>query len=526
MWSKQFACVFILATVSVYATGYFESDVNTTWGNVTCNLAEPRLTYNNGVFMVNETLPNINDVWIGYIYAKVSFLLLGCATGRNLNAHAVATIGDCFSICGPGNFGIQPKIQEENNNFISCICYPGSVNTVERNCITNGQGQSLCSNGCYEIYTKMNVYEATASIKVVEGDCLTYFYPSFAWLPCNITPMYPNIMCSNGTYTGDFTRFSLDSYAYVNRSSNNLRFAKNGEIKRALCQTVIASTTEPSEVSEHTTYSFLSTEVNPISTPENSVTSVSGTNVSIPNVSTADGPTKAPSIGVGTGVSVGIMFLISGAIVLIVLKRRGMIPCGGKTQDNKPSADKPVFEDNKTYGKCLDENMPNHNYFILEKCEQSINDHVEHYNETNEADMEDDYNTIQEPYTDVNEDNHDYDYTVNALRSRSDARKLDNVYNKLKVARPGDSDQVGIHGHNGAQVSVNDYDTTSAVVFHGKDDISDYNHISYLASNGLARDTDIKVVNGDEYDAAYGMKFKVGQSDASDYAYVNKDRMQ
>ncbi|KAH3702194.1 hypothetical protein DPMN_077201 [Dreissena polymorpha] len=52
MWSKQFACVFILATVSVYATGYFESDVNTTWGNVTCNLAEPRLTYNNGVFMV------------------------------------------------------------------------------------------------------------------------------------------------------------------------------------------------------------------------------------------------------------------------------------------------------------------------------------------------------------------------------------------------------------------------------------------------------------------------------------------
>ncbi|XP_052212693.1 hemicentin-1-like isoform X2 [Dreissena polymorpha] len=51
---------------------YYEG-TTTAWKDVTCNLGEPQLKYLNGVLEVNETLSNNDDVWIGYIYAKVPF---------------------------------------------------------------------------------------------------------------------------------------------------------------------------------------------------------------------------------------------------------------------------------------------------------------------------------------------------------------------------------------------------------------------------------------------------------------------
>ncbi|KAH3826330.1 hypothetical protein DPMN_128230 [Dreissena polymorpha] len=174
-----------------------------------------------------------------------------------------------------------------------------------------------------------------------------------------------------------------------------------------------------------------------------------------------------------------------------------------------------------TYGKGIADNVANHTYFILEECEQSISNNAEHCNESNEENMEDNYNTIhetEEPYEHVKDERDDYDHTSYALPSEHHARKPDNVYNKLKIDRLGDNARGQRHGQSVVQSSEDDYDTTLAVVSHGMDDDSDYNHIPRT-------DDYIKGDQEGNYDAINNMKFKVAQSDRSDYENVNKDRI-
>ncbi|KAH3702584.1 hypothetical protein DPMN_077608 [Dreissena polymorpha] len=138
--------------------------------------------------------------------------------------------------------------------------------------------------------------------------------------------------------------------------------------------------------------------------------------------------------------------------------------------------------------------------------------------------MDEDYNTIQETGESF-EKNGDYDYTTNALSSGFNDRKPDNVYNKLKIGRSGDFEQVGIQGQEVAKASDDEYDTTLAVLTHLKDDISDYNHIPLTVYKADVTGDNFKCNNGGDYDAINSMKFKVVQSDSSDYTLVKKDRM-
>ncbi|KAH3826333.1 hypothetical protein DPMN_128233 [Dreissena polymorpha] len=181
-----------------------------------------------------------------------------------------------------------------------------------------------------------------------------------------------------------------------------------------------------------------------------------------------------------------------------------------------------------TYGKNNEDNVAHHNYFILEKCGQSISSNAEHCNESSDVNMEDTYNTIhetEEPYEHVKDESSDYDHTTNELTSGSDAKNPDNVYNKLKIDRLGDN----VHGQRLGQSVIqsleDDYDATSAVVSHGMDDDNDYNHIPRTAYNAYATGDNIKGDEGGNYDAINNAKFKVAQSDRSYYAHVNEDRI-
>ncbi|KAH3705613.1 hypothetical protein DPMN_080690 [Dreissena polymorpha] len=180
------------------------------------------------------------------------------------------------------------------------------------------------------------------------------------------------------------------------------------------------------------------------------------------------------------------------------------------------------------YGTSNEDNVAQHNFFILEKCGKSISNNAEYYNESNDANLMDDYNTIhetEEPYAHINVENCDYDHTTNALTPGSDARKTENVYNKLKMDRPGDNVNEQKHGPNVVQISEDDYDTTSAIVTNGKDDVSDYNHIPRTAYEAGVTGDNIKGDEEGEYDAVNSMTFNVAQSDDSDYAHVNKDQI-
>ncbi|KAH3826349.1 hypothetical protein DPMN_128250 [Dreissena polymorpha] len=237
---------------------------------------------------------------------------------------------------------------------------------------------------------------------------------------------------------------------------------------------------------------------------------------------------KSPTVGVAIGVSVGFLFLVGGAVGMVLLKRRGMLPCNRKTGNNTSSTEETSFRENMTYNKSIENKVANHTYFILEKCEQAISNNAEHCNESNEANMEDDYTTIhetEEPYEHVKDESSYYDHTTNALPSESDARKPDNVYNKHKIDRLGDNVHGQRHGQSVFLSSEDDCDTTAAVVTHGMDDDSGYNHIPRTAYKAYATDDNIKGDEGGNYDAINNVKFKVSRSDRSDHAHVNTDRI-
>ncbi|KAH3826227.1 uncharacterized protein LOC127881548 isoform X1 [Dreissena polymorpha] len=614
MWINKLVCVFILAAVTVNAESYYESESDTIWRDVTCKLGEPQLSYNNGLFEVNETWSSTGDVWIGYLYAKVPFLLLGCARLQSVNGVYVNKTSDCFTICKGGTFGIQRTRQAPLG--LLCICGTGSLDTSESSCI-GGDKTSLC-NKCFEIYTQINVNASHASGPNDNpgDDCLTYFHPHFKWQPCSGESCI-NSMCSNASYpdftatatttdvannewaagnklclaTGRhpsfvqsiiktgftdaqtqyhwtgifrdniliklslkdaFSRFSNDGYVYVHKWSKVLHSSNHDETKRALCVKGAESTTRHPETSNHTTeiipsitqsiYADTSAILTTVTTPGFTI-SLQTTQMHTPIATDYAFPTsndgrneesghphseKSSAISIGIGVSVGILLLVGGAVVIFLHKRRRIFNCNRTTGKNKPLQHETELKENMTYGKNIEDNVAQQNYFILEKCEQSISTTADHYSVSNEANMEDDYNTIhetEEPYEHVKDESNDYDHTTSVLPSGSHARKPENVYNKLKIDRPGHNVHGQNHGHNVVQSSEDDYNTTSAVMSFGKDDVSDYNHISHTAYKEATTNDDITGDTGGDYDAINSKNLKVAQSDSSDHAHVNKDRI-
>ncbi|KAH3797488.1 hypothetical protein DPMN_151069 [Dreissena polymorpha] len=190
-------------------------------------------------------------------------------------------------------------------------------------------------------------------------------------------------------------------------------------------------------------------------------------------------------------------------------------------ENNKHSGVETEFKENMTYAKSIGDNAANHNYFILEKCEQNVNNHAKHYTEPQETNMGEDNNTIRDtdgPYAHVKETNFIYDYTTSSLTPGPDAVTLENVYNKLKIDRPKANDHEQKHGL--VQSSEDDYDISSAAVTHVKDDFSVYNHIPRTAYKADATGDDITCDEGDEYD---GMTLKVAKPYDSDYAHIYKN---
>ncbi|XP_052254297.1 uncharacterized protein LOC127860331 isoform X1 [Dreissena polymorpha] len=223
---------------------------------------------------------------------------------------------------------------------------------------------------------------------------------------------------------------------------------------------------------------------------------------------------KSSAVGIGIGVSVAVICLVVATITIIVLKKRGLLPCKLGADKKQPAVEKVAFEENITYTKGLDDTVKNHNYFILEKGSLSVNENIDDYNtqcESNHENGEDGtYNSIEdteEPYKHFKDNNGEYDYTTNNLTSGSNTRKPDNVYNKLKLNRPGDYNHVDGREHNVTQ-SGNDYDIKSPVVAPSNADVSDYNHITHPVEGNV------------DYDINTGRKVKLAPSDASGYAHV------
>ncbi|KAH3797479.1 hypothetical protein DPMN_151060 [Dreissena polymorpha] len=424
--------------------------------------------------------------------------------------------------------------------------------------------RSLCSNSTYTDLTATATIDGS-SYKWSTGNkvCLTKgLHPSFERSITNTGFYYPQ---QQNHWTGIFresvliklslkdfySRFSTDSHVFANGISRILWVADIGDKYRALCVTRSESTSSQMVTSKYTTEVTHSVNLSTYSE-----TSLPLTNVTTPDIITTEGsksrpptthmyttlatdysfPTsndgnehtsseKSTTRGIGIGVSVVIVFLVGGAAAIVVLKRREILHCKRKSANDKPLEDEPAFKNNTTYGKRNDDNVAHNNYFTLEKCAQSISNTAEYYNEANEANMEDDYNTIHDPeeqFERVKDESSDYDNTTNAFTSGSDAKETKNVYNKLKIDRPGDNGHGQRTGHRVDQISEDDYDTTLAIIKNGEDDVSDYNHFPPTANKACASGNYLRGNKG-EYDAISSLKLKVSHSDESDYAHVNKD---
>ncbi|XP_052286728.1 uncharacterized protein LOC127882239 isoform X2 [Dreissena polymorpha] len=479
-------------------------------------------------------------------------------------------------------FGVKTS-QQEN---IECVCMAKFGNLNETSCTYSCDHQYMC--GKENKYAVYNIIKVEAIPSFTYGlSCLDYYYVSSelgtcsgrfnrllcssvlndnnrvaavqdvnelptSWSEANIVCLNNGLMpatiesIQNGQKFGTFRQSDdqphwtgvIQTHTFLKADNHdqwalekvfafvtidgNIDF-KVDRLRHRLC---IGVPPVPSTVEQNTPFTMMVTQQPPADAATQSntakITSWTTTLMSTAQHTKTSQVQETSTVAIAVGITFGFIFMIAG-VVVIVLYKRGSIPCNKKTENEKHLEDNPELEEHKSHGKSIEENVPNHNYFILEKCEQSIKDNVERYNEASEANMDEDYNTLQETGESF-EKNGNYDCTTNVLTSGFNARKPDNIYNKLKIGRPGDYDQ-GIQGQEGAKASDDDYDTTLAVLTHVKDDISDYNHIPLTAYNADGTGDDIKGNKGGDYDAINSMKFKVVQSDSLDYTLVKKDRM-
>ncbi|KAH3702619.1 uncharacterized protein LOC127860546 isoform X2 [Dreissena polymorpha] len=566
-------CVLILATVKVNAN-YFLSNVSTTWSSVDCLLAEPAISYKNHSFQVNEPLGlelHTAGTWIGYQHAKLPFLFLGCRefNFNYENTYNVTRIGYCFNVCGNAPFGIYMSDYNDITSDLAtkeCRCANLSNIDTLSSCDKNADDKNeehLCleNYNCSAIFTHVYANGTETDNGIISlGDCLTYYYPYFAWASCKPTKGNLKVMCSNTSYADSSATAAIIKSTAANWLDGNIeclkakqhpasvesiqrgRFGNPQEqyfwtgIIRSI--TLIGTSTSVNEsIRPINCYAFVNTDgllqfasngtkesicvnigTNLTSTIRTTYTV--STNASSDEPVTHEGSTPAHTVTnrssdgtspeattIGIGVAVGLLVVLGAVLVIYLLRKRGILPCKSGSSIKKPNESSKDYEDN----------VGNQTYFILEKSALSVVESEDHENtayEQNEGNAEaDNYNSIDETEDAYQSVKDEYDCTTNALRTKPTSKKPDNVYNKLKIPRPVDYDHVGIRGHNIFQEG-SDYDTTS--VARRNDGEGDYNHIPHPDSTTCARRNGSK----DDYDVITGKKIKFSQSDSADYAHV------
>ncbi|XP_052253333.1 uncharacterized protein LOC127859844 isoform X1 [Dreissena polymorpha] len=553
---NSFGCLAFVFTVN---GEYFLSNTLTHWHDVKCNMAEPELDYQNNRFEIKESiqmLPSRSEAWVGYISTKVPFLLLGCAKLTKEQIYTVQSIGYCHNVCGGGLFG---TIAMASSAQFQCRCVLRSVDILLKQCF--GMTNTLCTD-CWPIYTQTTV-TAVKELGSIDNlglstiDCLTYYYPTFHWSRCEDTQR--KVMCSKQNYTDSTAKASVidkseitwrtgiphclkynmypasqcsimnagfglpesqpywtgvirahtlvkksticngtsipeEGYAWITDNDKTIHLSFL-DVKQAIC--VEANATPLS------TTTILKTQDSTHSTYANHVEDQISTNV------------DSNSVGVGVGVSVAVLFAVGGAVIVIVLKRRGLLPCRLESNNAKTNSESRecASKSNESY----EDEIKNHNNCIMEKCAQSVDEREAHKNKADQPNVgnteTDNYNSIDEIDEHYQSVKDEFVYTNKALQSGTYSRKPDNVYNKLKLDLPGDDAHVGRLGHNISKAG-SDYDTTA--VARRNDGDGDYSHIPHPDSTTCARLNGLK----DDYEVINGQKIKFSPSDSADYAHV------
>ncbi|XP_052255521.1 uncharacterized protein LOC127861175 isoform X2 [Dreissena polymorpha] len=212
------------------------------------------------------------------------------------------------------------------------------------------------------------------------------------------------------------------------------------------------------------------------------------------------------AVGVYIGVAVGLLCAVGAVVVIIVLWRRLRSKHDKTNSETRDCACK----SNATY----EDEVQNHNYFILEKCAHLVDkseDHKDTAYEPNKGNAQTDtYNSIDEAEEHYQSIKDEYDYTNNALPNK---RKPDNVYNKLKQDLPGNYAHVKRPGQTITKAG-SDYDTTAVAPRNDGD--GDYNHIPHPDRTTCAR----RNGSNDDYDVINGKKIQFPPIDSADYAHV------
>ncbi|XP_052253478.1 uncharacterized protein LOC127859919 isoform X2 [Dreissena polymorpha] len=542
MWFYKIMCVIMLATDTVHGTEYTISNETTDWNHASCKMAVPDLTYTqkDGWHIDTQHWSQLNissdGVWIGYINATVAFEYLGCLqVSKPVETQLLNNIGDCNLKCNGNIFGV--KKDSPSTQGVICLCISSSDDMTAQSCTEVCDQDFSCgmhNSDNFAIYKKTKV--SSTSEDDPNFNCLIFrsLTLPFKWQTCRDGGSH-RLLCSIKNSDGQWVAYSMSTFppSWVKANegclSNKTLPATLNSIFKGKFSNDLNQAHWTGVIRTHTvlmagdrdfitrpgvrTYSFV-TKSGKIyfdeSENRSSLCTASRAATTTPTFN------LSKAMGIGIGISVAVICIVGATIAIIVLKKRGILPCKLGADKEQPADGTIAFEENMTYNKGLDDTVNDHNYFILEKGSQAVNENIDNYNTPCEANQgngeEGTYNSIEdtdEPYTHFKDSNGVYDYTTNNLTSGSNTRKPDNVYNKLKINRPGDYDHVDGREYNVTHAG-HDYDTTSADFASSKRnaDVSDYNHIRHPVKG-----------NGD-FDINTGRKVTLVPSDTSGYAHV------
>ncbi|XP_052255306.1 uncharacterized protein LOC127861007 isoform X3 [Dreissena polymorpha] len=155
---------------------FFLSNVSTKWHKVQCNLVEPELNFSRSELKETIDVTAIDpDAWIGYISAKVPFLLLGCLELPS-GGIDVDTFSQCYNLCNGGICGIK----QIDRNRQKCRCVSDLASAMLQQC-----KDTSCHTRCYNVYMQYEITKPVQTSTIQNGDCLmctnnTAFY----WSKC------------------------------------------------------------------------------------------------------------------------------------------------------------------------------------------------------------------------------------------------------------------------------------------------------------------------------------------------------
>ncbi|XP_052255550.1 uncharacterized protein LOC127861186 isoform X2 [Dreissena polymorpha] len=410
MWFYKSTFVLILAGVTINVSAdYFLSNGSTDWGLANCSLAEPKLSYIDDSFQINETLGvhnNVSEVWIGFQQAKIPFLFIGCGELNTNFTYNVTTIGFCYNLCG-GFFGIKALDDVVlSKSTLECKCPNGSSATNSQNCIPSAN--NMCGKKCYSIYGQFNLNESyVTNPKNATEDCLTYYYPYFRWEPCKMAE-YKKVMCSNYIYEDVKSTALIVSkmatswvegmalcikeglYPASPRSimnsgfnSTHLQYYWTGVIRANTLLPKYPIETETSSISPST----FSVQPANTSTQFSSTTGLTTVPTCETKQDTQDQVHQSKTsnrdflaIGVGIGIPIGIILAVGGVVAMGCLRKRGVLSCGKIKLTDGQSNERQEMN----YEDMVERNERNESYCVLDGNVDSEERTVSYVNQQND----------------------------------------------------------------------------------------------------------------------------------------------